>query len=63
MTEEQKYKEAIKKLKGGKKISFSEAIQMKCLDCFCYNREDAKNCIDDECVLFYYSRRGTQNLK
>ena len=63
MTEEQKYQEAIKKLKTGKKISYSEAIYFKCLDCMCYSRDEVNKCIDDECVNYYYLPRGTQNLK
>lgn len=54
MTEEQKYNEAIKKLKSGKKISYSEAIYFKCLDCMGYSRDEVGKCIDDECVNFYY---------
>ena len=54
MTDEQKVKEAIKKLRTGKKLSYQEAIDLKCLECFNYQANDVKKCNDKECVLFYY---------
>mgnify|MGYP001428685357 CR=1 FL=1 len=64
MTDEQKFREAIKKLKTGKKLSYQEAIDLKCLDCMCYQIGEVEQCIDDECVNFYYkSRNQIKSLK
>lgn len=54
MTLEEKYKQTIEDLKEGKRISFQEAVDQKCGDCMCHQREEVRECIDDECVLYYF---------
>lgn len=54
MTAEEKYNKVIEDLKIGQKISFREAIDQKCSDCMCYQREEVRECIDDDCILYYF---------
>lgn len=54
MTIEEKYKKAISDLKIGKKVSSREVVDLKCLDCMCYQPEEVKKCIDDKCINFFY---------
>jgi len=58
MTNEQKYQDAIKKLKIGHKISFREVIDLKCLDCMGYSIDEVGKCIDDDCVNYFYKSKN-----
>ncbi len=62
-TYEDKFHKVIENLKKGKLISFREAIYYKCLDCMCYQPEEVKQCIDDECINYYYCDKIEHNAK
>lgn len=55
-------KEALEKIKSGKRVPLLKIIRLKCLDCCCWQENEVRLCPADDCILWHY-RMGKNPIR
>lgn len=59
---EKAYKEALTKIKAGKRVPILRVIRLKCADCTCWQENEIRECPADDCILHPF-RMGKNPIK